>query len=133
MTQNPSRKLPIVFVLLFPQVIRMLLVSVCGPNLTPKAKRSLKILTVTERYDILANYCIIAMNTTVPPNNFNLNISKLRLVSMRLRIQRYHLDSLLGSCFHGCFGIGLLGPRPYLTVRPMYKSVITQILRNFII
>ena len=43
MTQNPSRNLPKVFVLINPKVIRILVV-VCCPSLTLKARRSVKIL-----------------------------------------------------------------------------------------
>ena len=49
-----------VFVLIIPQVIQIL---VCRPSLTPKARRSVKIL---KRYDILAKYCTISVNIMIP-------------------------------------------------------------------
>ena len=63
MTQNPSRKLPEVFVLIIPQVIRILVVVVvvCCPNLAPKARRSVKILQAEVLnmifWQIIAKYC----------------------------------------------------------------------------
>ena len=90
MTQNPSRKLPEVFVLIIPQVIRILVVVVvvCCPDLAPKARRSVKILQAEVLnmiiWQIIAKYCNdclhsdlvcptgdykIAMNTII--TNFN--------------------------------------------------------------